>query len=380
MQSSDLPKIQSTFQNQVLIHPDHAAGNLKVPTSNQTDLNQKTPIAVAVLSIFSLAAVLLLGFIVIPRTRNVMYAANAAETLETLDTRIKNVNESLDLLYQSLTASNASDDTSLSEIDSGVLAANTSAATNSLSGNSLLLLKSIREVLERSSQVKGFSIPENDPNKAVRQQRKLAENISDKSELAQDLLKKKLLHLKTSSVPSGADLLKKDVEETTKKTDLYLSETDKTAKYYVSVSDAAIELYNISNTITSVNDIDNSVTDLTKIRNVFANYDKKELPAEMDDLNKDVVTVFDLLINFFKTVKTDSVSNPGNLLTALATFVSETKSLGVQTSIHELNFWQNNKALSSYKDLAKDYDTTIKKAGEVKEQNNYFLLPLIGIK
>lgn len=377
MQQPNLPKIQPNLQNQVLIHPDHAAGNLKIPSNNPGSVKPKISSGLVIISIISLSAILLLGFVALPRTRSVMYAAGTAETLGNLSSRTNNVNDALDLLYQSLTSSSAGDDTSLSEANSGVLAANSSASTNFLSGNSLLLFQKVKGVLEKTGKVKGFSIPKDDPNKVIREQRKLAENVSDKASLAQELIDSDLVKLQKSSFLSGINSLKTDVENLSSKTDLYLAESTKTAKYYVSISDAAIELYNISNQINSFEDIDNSISDLTKVRNVFANYDKKALPAEIDDLNQDVVSVFDLLIGFFQKIKSESSSN---LLNSLTDFVGQTNNLAVQTSIHELNFWQNNKILSSYKELTSSYDTAIKKAAQVKSDNNYFLLPLFGIK
>lgn len=377
MDSSNLPKIIPTAQNQILIHPDHAAGNLTVP-ANQTKSHKSVNI-VATVAIFILLAILSISYIYIPRTRTVMFASSTQESLETLNSKTSEVNTALDTLYQSLTASSASEDANLSEIKTDVLSANTSVPTNSFIGNSLLLFENGLRTAEKQGKVKGFSIPESDPNKLIREQRKIAEAVAEKSSSAQTIIDQDIKVLKTPSLSAKTEPLQKEIQVLATKSGEFLSESKKTSGFYIAISDASIEIYNISTTLTNLNDIDNSVVDLSKIRNKFADYDKNMLPNEIEPLNNDVVAIFDLLIGFFKEVSTTNPQNTTALTNSYDNFINKTKSLGTQTYIHELDFWQKNKSLSSYKSLASDFSQAIKQAEELENSNTYFLLPLLGV-
>lgn len=379
MTLQNLPKIQSTISNQILIHPQHAQGTLPV-ASHTPNLaaNLRTKNIFAAVLIFALLLILSGGYFYIPRTKTVMYAQSTAEVFENLSSKISQVNSALDILYKSLTASSAGNDSSLSEIKTNVLAANSSAITSSFVGNSILLTNLATNSVKKQGAVRGFSVPETDPNKTVREQRKLAMNIATKSKDAQLTVNQNLKPLNSDNLPPRAELLQSDLKNLQTKTNEFLTEAEKTSKYYVALSDAAIDIYRISTTITSPKDIENSVSDLTKLRSQFVDYDQKQLPSEIDELNSDIVAIFDLLINFFTLFGNDSQNDPAKLLASYTSLISETRSLGVQTSVHELNFWQNNKILSSYVQLEEEYSVFISNANEVKRKNNYFLLPLLG--
>lgn len=375
---SSLPKL--THNNQILIHPNHAAGNLKISSPERnTERDKKLIRLTAILAVGLLLVVVLFSFFLLPRTKTAMYAANTSQIVDNLVSKTDDVDQALNVLYQSLTASSAGGDQDLSEIKTNVLSANTSAATNFLTANSLLLLRRAEQITTGSSQVLGFSVPETDPNKAVRVQRKLAENIAKKTSASALVLEQGLQNLIDNQVSPENNPLKKQLVLLENQTETYLTEADKTSKYYVTISDAAIEIYNISNSISSVNDIDESVADLTALRSQFANLGQKQLPEESDELNQDIVAVFDLLIGLFKEVKASSVSDPARLLTSYASFITQARGLALQTAVHELNFWQNNPTLSSYQDLTGDYNEVRDQADKVKDDNSYFLLPLLGV-
>lgn len=371
-----MPKLTPTTQNQILIHPEHAQGTLQVPIVKE----QKTKSFVGIFSavaIFVLISILALGYFYIPKTRTVIYANSAIEDVSVVNSKSDSVNQALDSLYKHLTGSSASADTSLSEIKADVLSANTSAATNSLSANSFLLATEAEKIISEKGKVKGFSIPEADPNKIVREQRKLAESVETRSKETQNLLDSKIAIHENKDNPPSAEELQKQLKEVLAKTSLYASETEKTSLYYIEISDASIDLYNISSSLSTLKDVDNAIADLTKIKNRFAQYQKEDLPVGMEELNNDVVAVFDVLIGFFQVANTN---DPNKLAAALNDFLSDTASLSNKTYSDELSFWQNNKVLSSYEALNSDFEKVKKTAEDVKENNNFFLLGALGVK
>ena len=92
---SNLPKLTPTVANQILIHPDHAAGTLKVSKFNSNKTNQNLTNLFAGLAIFALVGVAILSFFFIPRSQAVVFANNTVETVGELNSKTDEVDKSL---------------------------------------------------------------------------------------------------------------------------------------------------------------------------------------------------------------------------------------------------------------------------------------------
>ncbi len=371
---NSLPKLAVSDPAQILIHPEHAQGNLKVPSPQQKKSPHTLLNIISVFLIVFLLSLLLAAYFLIPKTRTVIYARSTAETFSTVSEKTDKVDTSLKSLYQLVTAGAATESTT--QIGNGVLAAQDSAQ-NDFADSAVLVLTAAKSSTSQDGRVKGFSIPESDPNKGTRTQRQVAKDIDTKKKEA-DSAANLIDSLANEQVSDSAKDLKQDITSVKLKTDKYLSEAGKTSAFYVKISDASLELYNLSTSINSSADIKNAISKLTSLRGDFAD-GESSLPEEMSSLNKDVVGIFDLLIGYFKDLDSGKFTTGAALYNSYVEFLAQAKTITAQTQVHEINFWQNNEALANYKDLSAEQSELIKEATAVKKQNNYFLMPLLGV-
>ncbi|HSX57706.1 MAG TPA: hypothetical protein VLE47_00345 [Candidatus Saccharimonadales bacterium] len=370
---NSLPKLPPSAPAQIFIHPEHIEGTLKVPIEKKSHPNKGINI-VAAFVIVGLILILAGAYYIIPRTRTVAFASSTIESVGELSGKTDKVNSSLTSLYQSLTQGQ-SGSAGTTQISDQVLGLQ-SDLSKKLSDSSLLTLSAAYEATGKT-KVKAFSVPDEDPNKVTREQRSLAKEIADKKKDAEASLSEATA-LTNENLSGKAATLETQLSQVNIDTKDYLSEAEKTSLYYVNLSDASIELYNLSSSLVSPKDIAVALPKLTALRSSFADYDSAKLPDQMDSLNKDVVGIFDLLIGFFKEVSSGNQSEEA-LAASYQNFLSSAKTLESQTSVHEISFWQNNAAFSNYKNLTSSQTEVIKKAQEVKKENNFFVLSWFGV-
>ncbi len=88
----NLPNLNSPNQNQILIHPDHAAGTLKVSKapSGNSPKPTNTLIILGIIAVVGFAA---LTFFFIPRTQAVMFANSTEEKVKALNDKTGEVDD-----------------------------------------------------------------------------------------------------------------------------------------------------------------------------------------------------------------------------------------------------------------------------------------------
>lgn len=376
--------INPSDSSQIFIHPDHEAGVLPLnpnPRSAHKSKKLFLEILFSAVIFISVVSASLLFFVFIPRSQNVVFANSVRDTVSSSSERAAKINSSLDLLYKALTnQSQKNDGVTLSDASSTPVLGISTVNSDIIGKTSFTILENLKDTLDKISKVKGFSAPSNDPNKESRDHRALANDVATKI-ADQRAVHKQLMDLTSTSVPSGSKKLQNEIVALVEKTGKYIDQAQKTSVYYVAISDASIVLTNLSTTtnISTPAAIDNVISTLTTLKSKFSDYKTNDLPEEIGDYNKDIAGVFDLLLNLYKDVKSGKLADESSALTAYNNFINQLKSLGVSATNHEINFWQNNKALSGWGSLANEHTDVLISAKKVKENNNFFLLNWAGI-
>jgi len=366
---------------QIFIHPEHDAGTLAIAQSASRAPTRKRADKMLVFLSIMIAILIISGsafvFILIPRSQNVSFANSVKDTVSTGSEKAEKVKASLEVLYKARTGEQ--DDVTLSDSRQGNA---TLIATGQEQGLGFFnaaanLTKQTRDNLDQKEDVKGFAVPAYDPNQESRKHRELADDISKKATDALEL-NNKLVDLAEISVPSGAKELKEQASKLEKSTAGYIDQALDTSKYYVDLSEAAIELVRLASSIYSAKDIDNAISTLSGLKTKFAEYEKTKLPEGMENYNKDIVETFDLLLIFYQDVQGGKLNTEQKILNAYESFVANLQSISVRAVSDEISFWQNNQALNSYDELADQQTNVLKTAEQVKDQNNFFLLEWTG--
>ncbi len=373
--SQQLPTLPVTPNSQVLIHPEHEKGNLVIPQHIEKS-KSNFPFAMTFLA---LGAVFLIGvigaivFIFLPMSQAYNFASNSKELVTASSANISKVNSSLDLLYQ---ARSSTGNSGITVSSSGVLGANTNLTPAEVFFGAVYSSELMKDIVDKSSHVKAFSTPANDPTTVARKHRELAMGIGSQVTTAKQTLDK-LIELKNQTVPSQAADLKNNLSNLETDTNDYIDQAQKTSDYYVAVSDASIELYTIASATNTTKDIDSDISQISALKAKFASY--SNLPNEMDAYNKDLTDMFDLLSNYFQTLKTIVQGQNVDLNKTYANFTLQLQSISARSVSDEVSFWQNNKNIAGFTDLTKENSNVVSASQKVKDANYFFFLSWVGV-
>lgn len=374
--SQQLPNLPISPNSHILIHPEHEKGNLIIlQQSERTSSNfpyVKVFLTLVILFLLGTTAAIVLIFI--PMSQAYNFASNSKESVTISSANIEKVNGSLDILYKARSGSEPND---ITLSDETVLDANTKMLSDSIFDSAKHSSERVKDVVDKSSHVKAFSVPANDPSIEVRKHRQLASDIATKVTASKTTLAK-LVELKNKAVPSQASELKTNLSKLETDTNKYIDQAQKTSDYYVAVSEASIDLYTLASATNTVKDIDSAISKISSLKSEFASY--KALPAEMDSYNQDLVDMFDLLAKYFENLKTAVQGQKLDPNQQYTSFLLQLQSISAKAVSDEITFWQNNNSLSNYSDLAKEHTTVITSSQKVKDANYFFLLSWIGIK
>ena len=201
--------------------------------------------------------------------------------------------------------------------------------------------------------------------------------------------------LTAEKAPKTLAQVSSDLGANNKEANVYLDESSKTTSYYQKLTDINIRLVPMLSSyllffqqVASTRNPTPYLPQLDEIESTFKDLNKEilaintnTLPEGINDLHKDNLKVMEIIgVSITQSRSAIKALSLVQFIGALSDFEQKLSPLTMRATTLELNFWQNNKALASYKELVGYYDATIKKAGEVKENNNYFLLPLLGVK
>jgi hypothetical protein len=370
-----------------------------------------------ILTLGALAIILVLaiggGLFLWPKAQTVKFASSTRESISGLFTEMDTVNSSLNSLYKYATSDD--DNVTLTRLSStfgefnnvfaaymGIDPINKDSPDNRLGTRLKSFLTELKDIfkdveiskdgkVDLGEKVKGFTTPADDPNKVYRDQRDLAVKVSDSTGSSETELKEFETNLE-GGTPESLSSLNENLNSLKDDSKTYLSESKKTADYYVLTSDLAIELegnfdafllaLESANSVNSlVASFDDISKDLKKLKKELEDVDSSELPMEIEDLHNDTIKLFDISIDFFDqmkilTLKADAVGME-NLLVQTTIELNQLVILG---SDDEISFWKNNKVLNSYEDLSKDHTETLKKLEQERDKNNFFILSWFGIK
>jgi len=379
------PSFSSASEAQIFIHPDHEKGNLMFSNPTKNSAYKKTNNFTLILFSFLIGLLIISAsatfFVFIPKSQNVSFAIFVKETVTSSSEKTEKVNEALEVLYKAVT--NQSEDITLSSNHGLNPTFANAEKLQGLSEAASNLAKQGIDVFNNKENVKGFTVPKEDPNQNARKHRELAQNISDKAKDA-SISNKELIELinKNKNSPRGSEKLKKQASDLAETTTKYINEASYTANYYIALNEASIKLSTLAASIYSnysKTDIDNTIGDLTSLKNKFVGYEKDHLPEEMNDYNKDVIATFDLIINLFQSVKKGNLDTEEKIYLAYENFLNDLSAVGYRSVHDELNFWQNNKIINSFEKLAQKQTEVQKQAEILKDKNNFFLLDWVGV-
>lgn len=353
------------------------------------------------------------GLFLWPKAQTVKFASSTRESISGLFTQMDAVNSSLKSLYSYATQSDDGDVKLTKLLDTfenyisvftaitGVEASKKEEPNNTLRGRLVNFfgdLEGLIENLEISKEgrvtfgekVKGFTTPADDPNKIYRDQRDLAMKVISTTETSEEELKK--LEGNLGKTPDSLSSLNNDLSNLKASAKEYLSESKKTADYYVLISELSIELegsfesfamaLGSANSVNSlVASYDGLTRDLKKLQKELERVDAEKLPQGIEDVHNDNLKVFEISIYFFDQMKVLTLNNDEKGMTNLYTQTElKLSQLILSGTDHEISFWKNNKVLNSYEGISKRHTETLKKLEQERDNNNFFLLRWIGIK
>ena len=368
-----------------------------------------------------LAIVLIISFILIfggfsflwSKSRTVKFATNARETISTLFTQMDSVNLSLSTLYKFITKDD--EGIKLTRLTNtfgqfdrvfavvtkveyreeekpdnrlGVRLKDFIKDLDSLFKN----LNFTDEKVEFNGKVKGFTTPINDPNKIYRDQRELAAKVLSSAESSKKEIENLEKKVGNGKVPRSLSSLREDLDELSADAEQYLSEAEKTAEYYVLISDLSIELEgsfeslwlaleNVNDVNSLVSSFDETTKKLRGLKEELETLEKDDLPQDIEPLHNDTLALFDLVINYFDGLKVLTFNQNQGAIVELTTKTSlKLNQLIFGAKDHEISFWKNNKIMNSYSSLSSQYTQALKKLEKAHDENNFFLLKLFGVR
>ena len=368
-----------------------------------------------------LAIILIISFTLIfggfsflwSRAKSVKFATSTRETISALFTQMDSVNLSLSTLYKFATKDD--EDIKLTRLTNTfrqfdkVLSANTEVElTEEEKPNNRLgirlkdfvkslgsLFKNLNftdEKVEFNGKVKGFTTPINDPNKIHRDQRELAAKVLSSAESSKKEIENLEKKVGRGKVPRSLSSLREDLDELSAEAEQYLSEAEKTAEYYVLISDLSIELEgsfeslwlaleNVNDVNSLVSSFDETTKKLRGLKEELETLEKEELPQEIEPLHNDSLARFDLVINYFDELKVLTLNEDREGIVELTNKTSlKLNQLILAGKDHEISFWKNNKIMNSYNSLSSQYTQALKKLEKAHDENNFFLLKLFGVR
>lgn len=365
--NSSFPKLTPSPSSQILIHPEHLEGKLLVNAST-TIAETKFRLTKTLLLIVGLISSLLITSLYIyfiPRSQSVSFANTTSEVVTQSNETLEKLNASVESLYNGLTNSEQSPDPKQGNSD-GVLGV--SLTQTAIFSSLVHLRKSIFEIIDQNFQVKGLAVPATDPSAEYRNQRTLAENILTKAGFTKESLNQ-IEDLTKTSVPVSAEKLKIKLKQLKSISQEYLIESQKTAGYYIAVSDASIELTILSSITRTVADLETGIAKLTELKKKFSDY--KNLPKKIDSYNNDLVKAFDLLGKYYSLAKLIVLGQKSNSGSEITNLSLEIDSLSSRASSDQISFWQNNKSLANYDKLSEEYSMILELATKVRKENQF---------
>ena len=249
-----------------------------------------------------------------------------------------------------------------------------------------------KKITPVGGNVQGFTTPADDPNKVYRDQRDIASNILSsvqKSETSATQLKEELAD---QSIPTSQKSIKQALLKLQSDSEEYLDEAQKTADYYILTSDLSIELEgnfdSFQLSLQSSNSIDslaNSFGDISKdlkgLRNELEKLNKEKLPSDIDNLHKDSIELFSIVIKYFDELKVLTLNeNSKGIVKLTNNTSSELNQILLKGGDHELSFWKNNETLNSYESLSTSHTEMLNKLEEQEDKNDIFIFSAIGLK
>ena len=371
----------------------------------------KTLVIFLIASLMIGGAYLFLG----PRAQTVMFTSSTRKSVSDLFTEMDSVSSSLTILFN-FTTMNDEADAQLSHLNTTFSKFNTTLIQtaekqpeeNNVLGNDIGMrlndlfkdLESVFENLEIKNKgkvsfggnVQGFTTPADDPNKIYRDQRDMAANIVSSIKDSERSVEQLEERVAGQSVPNSQKSIKQYLLKLNSDSEEYLTEAQKTADYYILTSDLSIELegnfdsfqlsLQSSSSIDSLaNSFENISKDLKGLRNELEELEKEKLPSEIDNLHKDSIELFSIVINYFDKLKVLTLNENSKGIVELTTSTSsELNQILLRGSDHELSFWKNNEILNSYESLSLRHTEVLKKLEEEEDKNNIFIFDFIGLK
>ncbi len=374
--TSALPTLPKSDDSQILTHPEHILGKLALPkiknTSGKSSSVSKTLLIFAGFLIIFFVVALFTFFI--PRTNTFKFALESIEAVKTSSKNIDGVNSSLEILYQARSNSKESDVTVSKK---NVLGTKTASQDLTIFVEAVATAEKIKDVFDKASSVKAFSVPSGDPTVLIRKHRELAIAIAEKVTAAKDSLAKIRSLKKATQGSTTSDLVAK-LNSLESDTNRYIDQSQKTSDYYVEISEASIDLYNLAAATNTIKDVDSGIVKLGSLKAKFA--DHKTLPEQMSAYNEDLVEMFDLLGLYFGDLKSIMQGKKVDLTKNYAAFLLQIQSISARAINDEVSFWQNNKSLSNYDNLVQKHQKVITTSEKLKKSNDFFLLNWVGIE
>ncbi len=400
--------------NPVSLTHEEPNSSVQTTTTDKPRFNFKKYTNKKTLSIFAAIAILILAsiFFLWPRAQVVSFASSTRESLSNSFTQLDSVDASLKSLFSFATQGEGDVQltrltntfkkllpilSTIAESDQKVepdnkLGTHLKDLVKGLSGLFKNLEFSERGRVSFNGSIKGFTTPADDPNKIYRDQRDLATKVLTSIESSEEALETLEKQLGRESFLSSISSLKEELSDLKAKAEEYLSEAEKTADYYVLSSDLSIELegsfdsFQIS--LESTNNVNSLVAsfeeiskNLKKLKEELVLVKKEDLPAEIDNLHKDSIELFDVVIKYFDELKVLTLKEDRQGILDLTTETSiKLNQLILAGSDHEISFWKNNKSMNSYDSLSEDHTKALKKLEEARDKNKFFLLNLLGVK
>lgn len=350
-----------------------------------------------------------------PRAQTVMFASSTRKSVSDLFTGMDSVSSSLTILFNFTTGSDEADaqlshlNTTFSKFSITLTqTAEKQPEENNVLGNDIGmrlndLLKDLERVFENleiknrgkvsfGGNVQGFTTPADDPNKIYRDQRDIAANILSSVKDSERSVEQLEERVAGQSVPNSQKSIKQDLLKLKSDSEEYLTEAQKTAGYYILTSDLSIELEgnfdSFQLSLQSSSSIDSLATsfeniskDLKGLRNELEELEKEKLPSEIDNLHKDSIELFSIVINYFDKLKVLTLNeNSKGIVELTNSTSSELNQILLRGSDHELSFWKNNEILNSYESLSLRHTEVLKKLEEEEDKNNIFIFDFIGLK
>ncbi len=176
-----------------------------------------------------------------------------------------------------------------------------------------------------------------------------------------------------------------EVNSLNQQSEVFILEAEKTANYYYQIYNINLKLvpelaiYSdvLQNISTSPNPSD-YVSQLDEIEFALINLESQlkkisvsELPKGIEDLHSDNLKVFQILIRSVKTVKKNlAQNNIEGVVNAIRNLNEEIQPINAKASQAEVNFWQDNRVLRSYKNLIEGYSKNEAELREFLEKTN----------